>query len=217
MEAVQEKINLKQYIKKKLSRDLLKNPSAWMLVFANTAVAASVIINNQNILFLLWAYWTQSVVIGVFNFVHILTLKDFSSEGFTIAGNKTPENQKISTAFFFLVHYGFFHLVYAIFLFSFSSTLGNGIPINFMFLLYSSAIFFCNYLAEFLFTKKSTEEKPNIGVLMFAPYKRIIPIHITIIFAGFATMLIPFSSSTPGIAVLICFTGLKTLIDLITH
>lgn len=48
----------------------------------------------------------------------MMKLKKFSSVGLTSNGRPVPENKKgkRSTAFFFAVHFGFFHLGYLVFI-----------------------------------------------------------------------------------------------------
>lgn len=169
----------------------------------------------------LWIYWSQSVIIGIFNFIRMITLKNFSTEGFR-QGNKQVLPTKataISSGVFFLFHYGFFHLIYAVFLGSFSSISNsdnNTHDVKFIFV--SSGIFLVSYLIEFLNSKKEdSNELPNIGLIMFAPYARIIPMHLTIILGGFIGAAGSFFSSNTNVAVIVLFVSLKTIVDLITH
>lgn len=191
------------------------------LIFSNLLVIVFAIVDNLSATDVLWIYWSQSVIIGVFNFIKIITLKEFSTEGFK-QGNKQAlptKGTKISTAVFFLFHYGFFHLIYAVFLGSFSEfaiTNSGSSGNNYFF--YSAGTFFISYLIEFINSKnEQTEELPNIGALMFAPYARIIPMHFTIIFGGFIGAAGSFFSANTNVAVITLFIGIKTIVDLITH
>lgn len=195
--------------------------STLSLIFSNVLVIFFAIIDNLSALDVLWIYWFQSVIIGLFNFVKILTLKDFSTEGFR-QGNKQvlpTKGAKLSTAIFFLFHYGFFHFVYATFLGGFSNFLtvtstesGNS------YLFYAAATFFVSYLIEFINSRNDeSDELPNLGYLMFAPYVRIIPMHLTIIFGGFISVAGSILSANTNLAIIVLFTGIKTFVDLITH
>lgn len=169
----------------------------------------------------LWIYWFQSVIIGIFNFIRMITLKNFSTEGFR-QGNKQVLPTKataISSGVFFLFHYGFFHLIYAVFLGSFSSSSNSDNNTHDVkFILVSAGIFLVSYLIEFLNSKKEdSNELPNIGLIMFAPYARIIPMHLTIILGGFIGAAGSFFSSDTNVAVIVLFISLKTIVDLITH
>ena len=82
---------------------------------------------------ILWIYWAQSVIIGFFNFIDILTLQKVQ------VGSWKEDDKIVSDArakgcasFFFLFHYGFFHLAYLIFIFAFVKTTGQ-FDFNFLF------------------------------------------------------------------------------------
>jgi hypothetical protein len=66
----------------------------------------------------LWVYWGQSIVIGGFSFLKILKLERFSTAGVRVNDRPVPltAETRRNAAFFFLAHYGFFHLVYFLFL-----------------------------------------------------------------------------------------------------
>lgn len=195
--------------------------STLSLVFSNLLVIVFAVVDNLSAREVLWMYWFQSVIIGIFNFIKILSLKEFSTEGFK-QGNKPVPNTKaakISTAIFFLFHYGFFHLIYAMFLgvFSdFSNATSNGS--GKIYLLISALTFLISYTIEFINSKnEESTELPNLGALMFAPYARIIPMHFTIILGGFIGAAGSFLSADTNLTIIIVFTAIKTVVDLITH
>lgn len=84
-----------------------------------------------------------------------------------------------STAWFFLLHYGVFHIFYGVFLVSAISELSPG------FLLHGAiglALFLFNHAFSYRYNKKrDASGSPNIGTIMFFPYARIIPMHLVII------------------------------------
>lgn len=153
---------------------------------------------------LLLTYWIQSVIIGLFQFAKILDLKDFSTKNFYIndrAVEPTPETKR-TTAFFFLFHYGFFHFVYLIFIAA--EAQGRFLVIPGLFA--STTILFLNHLLSFVSNRTADRKRaPNIGQMMFTPYARIIPMHLTIILGA-----------TAGFPILL-FLGLKTLADVVMH
>jgi hypothetical protein len=203
------------------SKEMFSRFSVWSLLISNLLIALFTVIEKQSVLNVLWIYWLQSVIIGVFNFFKILSLKEFAVDGLKV--NDKPVKQtkaaKIYVATFFLLHYGFFHFVYAIFLFSFFSmggVLKGGVDSEFILL--TSLIFFVNYLVEFIFSfKREQATIQSLPRLMMAPYKRIIPMHLTIILAGFVLVGSEFGTTNPNIIILLIFIGLKTFMDLITH
>jgi len=196
-------------------------PSTWMLIISNAIVIFFAIVDNLSAVEVLWIYWIQSVIIGLFNFIRIITLKEFTTTGFRRSGNELPPTNaaKISTAIFFLIHYGFFHFVYAIILGGFSGITGsNTSNSQSNYLLITSFIFFISYLIEYI---QSTRTQPeiiaNLGVLMFAPYFRIIPMHFTIIFGGFVSVLGSLISMKLDLFIIVLFVGIKTFIETITN
>lgn len=197
------------------------NTSTLSLIFSNLLVIFFAIVDDISAIDVLWIYWWQSVIIGIFNFIKMITLKDFSVEGFKLNGKFVFNTRAvaISSAVFFLFHYGFFHVIYAVFLgafstFSHSTTSSSGTT----FLFISAATFFVSYLIEFINSRKAENvELPNIGQVMFAPYTRILPMHLTIILGGFIGAAGGFFSTNTNLAIIILFTAIKTVVDLITH
>ncbi len=195
----------------------LKDPTSISLVISNLLILVFAVAENTSLMTILWIYWCQSVIIGIFNFFKILTLKDFSTEGVKTAPEfmATSGTLKIFLAGFFAVHYGFFHLIYAFFLGTFSmggffSTTANSI--DFGFILTAAALFFLNHLFSFLYYRNKQTTRENIGKVFIFPYARIIPMHLTIIFGGMLLSL--------GLLqhfVLVFFLLLKTIADLAMH
>ena len=137
----------------------------------------------------------------------MLDLKQFSTANFKVNGKRPPENDatKRSTALFFAFHYGFFHLGYLIFLFAEQGFEGNWIVFWICVL-----VFYLNHNYSYAHNREHDQSrKPNIGVIMFFPYLRIIPMHLTIVIGG---TIAPASNG-----VLLMFLGLKTLADVAMH
>lgn len=187
--------------KKQFHSDL----SLWALIVSNLIVIVWALIEGWPLAIVVWVYWSQSVTIGILWFFKILTLNEFSTKDCTI-NDKAVEattGTKIRIAFFFLAHYGFFHLGYAFFLFLECKPVRIG-PILFMaglFLVYQCFSFFYN-------RKWEGKRKPNIGKMMCFPYARIIPMHLTILFGGILS---------GGEMTLAFFMLLKTFADVIMH
>ncbi len=92
--------------------------SARNLVLTNIVTLFAALVFQWEVAWLLWQYWIQSAIIGIFARKRMLNLAQFSTEGFTSNDQPVPENEqgKRSTANFFVLHYGGFHLGYLIFL-----------------------------------------------------------------------------------------------------
>ena len=154
---------------------------------------------------LVWTYWMQSVIIGIFQAARIFLLNKFSTQGMSAGGKPIPETRegKISTGIFFIFHYGFFHVVYLFFL----SYLWGEVEVrNF---LIGSAIFLFNHLFSFIQDRKDDQRSvPSLGRMMFRPYLRIFPIHLVICLA------LPFLYHSLGVTI---FLFLKTIFDTLAH
>lgn len=130
-----------------------------------------------------WIYWVQSVLIGVFNFFDLLTIKKGEPDSFRI--NDKPYDNSVGAkgcaAFFFLFHYQVFHLVYAIFIVV--QVKGS---VDFRVFVISIAIIALelsiNFVRNKIYQQKNTV---NVGHLFFLPYLRIIPMHLMILLPAF--------------------------------
>jgi len=180
-----------------------------LLLETNLLVILLAVIERWSLSQVMWIYWGQSVVIGFFNVKRILCLHKFSTEGFKINGHYVQPTKKVQrqVAFFFAIHYGFFHAIYLIFLMT-----GTGYfsRIDMLGLIGGIALFAVNHSLSFRHNvKKDLSRTPNIGTIMFFPYARIIPMHLTIIFGAF--------SSKSNVIVLVLFLLMKTAADLLMH
>jgi len=193
-------------------KSLFLDPSLFTLLASNLVAIGLALAFGWSLLTIMLAYWAQSIIIGFFNILRILSLKDFSTKGFTINNRpvKPTQGTKLITAVFFAFHYGGFHLGYAMFLGSFAA--GSGTGIDFGQVLFMAGIFFANHLFSFLYNLAKDKRKQNLGKIMFFPYARIIPMHFTILFGGMVMGV----GQAQGF-LLVLFLGLKTLADLAMH
>jgi hypothetical protein len=85
-------------------------------------------------------------------------------------------------AWFFLFHFGFFHLVYGIFLLT-----DFGIrSVDSRVLLIGIGAFFLECLINFIRHKRMERTMSvNLGAMFFLPYLRIIPMHLMILLPAF--------------------------------
>lgn len=182
------------------------DPSLWILFFANLFTIYLAVNENWSLSTIMWIYWFQSVIIGFFNLLRIIGLREVSE------GEKIDEmpiqptrRSKTISSLFFVVHYGMFH-------FGFLAFLGQGAA-NLQELLshipkqafLPMGIFFFNHLFSYVYNRARDARKQYIGALMFYPYVRIIPMHLTMFFEAI------FGGA------LIFFLLLKTLADCIMH
>jgi hypothetical protein len=213
----------------------LSDPLCVLLV-ANAVTILFAMVEGWNLTTTLLIYWIQSVIIGFFTVLQILT---FPAEGSWGASPGTTMRMgtrsillagpigmatRLGVAGFFTLHYGIFHLVYLGFILMsafvsdmFGTGTATGIP-NMTDILIASAFFFVNHLYSFLFYRRHEEAAGMTLMDVFTrPYARIIPMHLTIIGGGFLLFL----AGGPGVdanrLVVLFFLVLKTLADLWAH
>lgn len=184
---------------------LVKDGSIWSLLAANVLVLVISYLEDWSLANMLLVYCAQSLVIGVSYFMRMLSLDKFSTKNFKINNRsvKPTKATKIQTAIFFAFHFGFFHLVYLIFIFS--GEYGDpGLNLGF----YLCCIgFIINHGYSYRYHRDSDRSgTPNIGTMMFTPYARVLPMHLTIIFGA--------AMSGGG---LLLFGVLKTGADVVMH
>jgi hypothetical protein len=209
-----------------LLRQLLSDTSSASLLFSNLLTIVLAVVQGWRLADVMWVYWGQSVVIGYFNWRRIRALQRFSTDGFTVNDHPvdpTPATKR-QVALFFAVHYGFFHFVYLVFLLSFPfDTQRSVIPHSpfpgqadtprpdVLGIAVCTLAFAVNHAFSYRHNLESDLRRvPNIGTVMFFPYARILPMHLTLILGGFFGAV---SSVLP----LVVFLVLKTLADLIMH
>ncbi len=155
---------------------------------------------------IIFLYWAQSVLIGVVNFLDMLTLPNIKPE--IAAVSALPEKDTLGgkgcMAFFFLFHYGAFHIGYLVFM-----LIKIDGKIDFDFVKIGLAILSCNLVADFIRKKvqqQNHKQDINVGKIFIRPYIRIIPMHFMIILPEFLKV----SNFT-------VFIILKIVMDLLMH
>jgi hypothetical protein len=191
----------------------LKDPALWGVIGGNFFSIILAIWQDWNMAEIMWIYWFQSAIIGVINFIRIRTLKEFCTEGFRMNDKPVPETYKArnQTAYFFLLHYGIFHFAYFIFLWQeMALTAVDITTLLFLLLCVSGFLGAHSYSFAHNLGRDFKQKKPNIGTLMFYPYLRIIPMHLTILAGG------ALSGEEHNLTLLI-FMGLKLCADAGMH
>ena len=183
---------------------IIRDPAFWALLFVNLLFIYEYKGDPKQCNSFIWLYWCQSVLLSVFTFFDMITLKNVNVDNLTINGMPaTPKQTKGCLPIFFLMHYGIFHFVYLIFL-TISIKIFNMDFSFFKWVLLGLAI---NQLIYFVQNKSKYANTPRkIGKMFFTPYLRIIPMHLTI-------LLPEIIGWTPVLTFLI----LKTIFDLLGH
>jgi len=199
-----------------------KDISTISLILANLVPIIGIIFLNWNLFSTLIFYWSESVIIGLFNLIKIIKVpvSIIEIENKEIGTNTVK--QKVGKTFFcifFIIHYGIFmlvHLMFIVLLFGSKYSINHitdiipiikEIGLAVLFLLLSHGISYYHH-----FIKRKEYQNKNMMSLMIAPYKRIIVMHLTLIFGAFIVVLTNF----PKI-VIILFILIKTIVDLKAH
>ena len=182
--------------------------SIWLLLAVNVTGLSLAYWQHWPLTQLMLLYWAQSIAIGLSYVLRILSLERFSTEGFKIndqAVDPTPQTKR-KVAAFFVLHFGFFHLIYLLFLMTGTRVAGKQpLRLDGWFWLCVLA-FALNHFWSYRYNREVDRQgTPNIGMLMFVPYLRIIPMHLTIMTGGL------FGKG------LLLFGGLKILADVGMH
>jgi hypothetical protein len=188
-------------------------PAIAMIVGTNVLTLAIALKLRWPLLFLLVPFWIQSVVIGIYSGLRILKLENAATRGIESWGS-TPDIARRELAKFFAMHYGVFHAIY---LMALLIAVGQGkmfgsvslLDVGWLDIAWVAAI-----SAMFAMTHRASYQRnlqhdrkgsPNAGTLMYLPYARILPMHVTMI-AGL---------SYSGAVLL--FVALKTVADVLMH
>jgi hypothetical protein len=158
--------------------------SLWFLILFNLYLIWYYQQNPSSFKTLVWLYWMQSVVLGLYNALDIFVVKNPDPASMEIDGKPADGSPRSRgcMGLFFLVHYGGFHLAYAIFLL----IQVHGHFESNVFLLGMGLIFIDQ---TFSFFRRRAWQKQqtfiNIGKIFFWPYLRIIPMHLMILGPAF--------------------------------
>lgn len=203
---------------------VLADPSSWTLIASNLVALGLAWQENAGLATLLAVYWFQSVIIGFFNAFKMLLAEgsEFKAVlGDSVLGKGIQWIGRLFFTGFFAFHYGLFHFVYAAFLglegllapagnsewLGFPGLFG---PPNLEVVLPAAALFFSNHGYSFIHNR-GTDKLKSPAQLMAAPYARIIPMHLTLIFGALLYVL-----GGPLLA-LGLFGLLKTAADVTMH
>jgi hypothetical protein len=192
---------------REMAAEAKSDHSVYALIAANLLALLIAWLTHMSLRELMIVYWIQSVIIGITHFFRILVLQKFSTDNVHINDLPVQETQegKLKIALFFLVHYGGFHFGYSIFIELWEKHPG-GSGIGY---LLCTLVFATNHVYSMLHNMwKDAQGKPNIGALMFLPYARILPMHITILVGG---------SLFGGAVAFVVFGVLKVVADVAMH
>ena len=183
-----------------LNLPVFRDPEFWFILAYNLIILYLFKEGKVDPYFVIWAFYLQSLLIGAEYVVGSIIYRRKQKDS---GGDPGPA----SFTWFFVLHFGLFHLVYLIFLTVMSGKSDDVIGLI-QYIKLTLAYLFLNLVVyAFSFSSKGMDKlkQPN----GFLPYLRILPIHLFIIF-GIQSDGIVFSG-------FLLFMGLKTFSDLILY
>ena len=199
-----------------------RSPAILSLIIFNLVIISLAVIENWSLFMIIFCYWTENLIIGLFNFFKILKAqqKDEPSEENNIKVSNQPitgEAAKTFMAFFFLIHYYGFCAGHGFFIFHMFGSRNNfsdpsmnlTLLLGIVMLVVSHAV---SYKVNFL--NKEEYKTATPAKQMFSVYKRIVFIHIFILIGGGLFMII--FKSLPIVLVVLFMLG-KVILDLRQH
>ncbi len=190
------------------------------LIVANAIPLIGVLAFGWSVWNILVIYWLENGIVGVINVLKMSTATgDGAAPGMTVMVNGKPSSMaKAGLIPFFIVHYGIFWFVHGIFVLTlpafFSLASDSGMTLDLGPVLFAAAALAISHGLSFWwnFLHGGEYRRTTVAGLMFAPYRRLVALHLTIIFGAMAVMF----SGAPAAAVAV-LVAIKTVIDLALH
>ena len=204
----------------------LRSLPVLFLIGANLVPLLGVVAFGWSLFELIFVYWLENGIIGAFNLARMATVQ----------GGSAGPTERLGRMAFFTVHYGMFWAVHGVFvmtLFGGSGVMtgvgdprvfGGGVsmpmPEHAPFLAASLSVVLAtlslvaSHAVSFLWNWWNGDEctTTTLDTLMMQPYARVVVLHLTIIFGGFAVMFL----GSPVWA-LVVMVALKIGVDLAAH
>jgi uncharacterized protein DUF6498 len=191
------------------------------LLVANLIPLIGVLFFGWSVWNILVIYWLENGIVGVINILKMSTATgDATTPGMTLTVNGKPASSmtKVGLVPFFVIHYGIFWFVHGIFVLTlpafFSLMSDSAMTLDLGPVLFAAAALAISHGLSFWwnFLHGGEYRRTTAAALMFAPYKRLFALHITIIFGAFAVMF----TGAPAAAVAV-LVAIKTAIDVALH
>jgi hypothetical protein len=194
------------------------------LIVANLIPLVGVLFFGWNVWMILIVYWLENGVVGVFNVLKMLKAEGApgdSSASWTMNGRPVNDVAKAGLIPFFVVHYGIFWVVHGVFVFMlpvFGSMESDAVdmttgfePLTIPFAVLALTISH-GVSYRFNFVKGGEYRRVSAAGQMFAPYGRLVVLHVTIIIGG---MAIAFTGAPAAVVAILVV--LKTALDVGFH
>jgi hypothetical protein len=209
-----------------LPGDLIHNVPVVSLITANVITIGLAVLGNWDAATVMFIYWTQSIIIGFFTVVSLLSAdtaalaadlsKPIVEQGGRSVGNWGAAFYKVLLAGFFCLHYGLFHWGYYSIIVE--SGLFGAVSFSDPGIWLSCSLFVINHgYSFFTYRRQGSRGASDITEQFFTPYFRIIPMHLTILFGGIVTLVLGLLGIASTLPVLVLFLFLKTYTDVTDH
>lgn len=208
---------------------------AWYRVGSSFGAVAALIVANAipliGVVFLGWSvwnilviYWLENGIVGVINVLKMARAEGSATEsGPTFLVNGRPANSisKVGLIPFFVMHYGIFWFVHGIFVLTLPAfmslsprSLGDAMDLDLGSVALAAGALAISHGLSFWwnFLVGGEFRRTTPARLMFSPYRRLIALHLTIIFGAMAVTF----TGAPVLAVAI-LVAIKILLDLGFH
>jgi hypothetical protein len=194
------------------------------LVVANAIPLVGVIWFGWNVWTILIVYWLENGIVGIFNVGRMWLadgpLPDGAASGWRFNGRPMNEAGRLGLIAFFAMHYGIFWFVHGVFVLTFPLFAGIGgttdmtAGANPPAIILAGVALFISHAVSFWFNFLGRGEYRRVSAAgqMFAPYGRLVILHVTIIVGGIAISM----TGAPEAAVAILVI-LKTVLDVGFH
>ena len=172
------------------------------LIVSNAIPLIGVLFFGWSVSTILILYWSENVIIGFYNVIkmalaQVETKRQLASQRYFLIG-------------FFIVHFGIFTFGHAAFVFSFFGQENPSFQSLFPALL---PLFISHGVSMYVhFIKNKEYERISFEDLFFQPYKRVIIMHLTIIFGAWVAIAFRLPS-----LVLVVLIFLKITVDIVFH
>ena len=216
-----------QELSRFLSQEYSLTPPLISLLSANLVTIVLAIAGNWDAGSVIFIYWVQSVIIGIFTVASIIGADTLAiradmdarhrerNEDVVLDPRRVRKHQGILAGIFF-IHYGVFHLAYYDFIIN--SGMFGLVPVTEPGIWLSCGIFFFNHLYSFLYYRKRERRgEEYVNDTFIGPYFRIVPMHLTILFGTFVIIGLSILGIESTLPILVVFLLLKTATDLAMH
>lgn len=196
---------------------IILNTSVWSIIAFNLVLLGMTILFDWKTFDMIVIFWLENLVIGFYNILKMVKTNSISTPA---DNNGSPQTQssQLRLVLFFLIHYfGFCAIHYFVLTSIFADHVGsfvNGSEWLVIFTAIGSNLISHGISFWQNFIGKKEYEKTTVQALMFAPYRRIAIVHLTILGAG---LLFTFVFTGQSIFYAIAFFILKIAIDIWAH